>query len=46
MRLSGRDQQEVADFHALAPLADGLDAAAFAAVEPLVFVWMNMLAAA
>ena len=42
---SGRDQQEVADFHALAPLADGLDAAAFAAVEPFIFVGMHVLAA-
>ena len=39
-------EQEIADFDALPPLADGLDAAAFIAVEPLVFVGMHVLAAA
>ena len=46
MRFPGRDQQEIADFDALPPLADGLDAAAFVAVEPFVFVGMHVLAAA
>ena len=46
VRLSGRDQQEVAHFDAFAPLPDGLDAASLAAVEPFIFIGVNMLTAA
>ena len=46
MRLSRRDQQEIPHLHAFAPLPDGLDAAALAAVEPFIFIGMHMLTAA